>query len=101
MFISPIKKFVSRTEATSYGMMLPVAVSAIPHKEHLTILHVICLHIFRHLAQKSFDRRQPACMIFAQSDKKSDYASDAQSLCGVAYQLLSKGNVIRRHHSDH
>jgi hypothetical protein len=44
---------------------------------------------------------EPACMIFAQSDKKSDYASDAQSLCGVAYQLLSKGNVIRRHHSDH
>jgi hypothetical protein len=43
---------------------------ATPHKEHLTILHVICLHISRHLAQKSFDRRQPACMIFAQSDKK-------------------------------
>jgi hypothetical protein len=51
-----------------------------PHKEHLAILHIICLHIFRHLAQKSFDRRQPACMIFAQSDG----ASDAQSLCGVA-----------------
>jgi hypothetical protein len=42
------------------------------------------LHIFCHLAQKSFDRRQPACTIFAQSDKKSDGASDAQSLCGVA-----------------
>jgi hypothetical protein len=48
------------------------------------ILHVICLHIFRHLAQKSFDRRKPAYTIFAQSDKKSDSASDAQSLCDVA-----------------
>jgi hypothetical protein len=27
---------------------------------------------------------EPACMIFAQSDKKSDGASDAGSLCGVA-----------------
>jgi hypothetical protein len=44
------------------------------------------LHIFRHLAQKSFDRRQPACTIFAQSNKKSDCASAAQSLCGVAYR---------------
>jgi hypothetical protein len=43
---------------------------ATPHKEHLAILHVICLHIFRHLAQKS------------------DGASDAQSLCGVAFILL-------------
>jgi hypothetical protein len=59
-------------------------IKATPHKEHLAILHVICLHIFRHLAQKSLDRRQPACTIFAQSDKKSDGASDAQSLCGVA-----------------
>jgi hypothetical protein len=61
-----------------------VRFKATPHKEHLAILHVICLHIFRHLAQKSLDRRQPACTIFAQSDKKSDGASDAQSLCGVA-----------------
>jgi hypothetical protein len=49
------------------------------------------LHIFRHLAQKSLDRRQPACTIFAQSDKKSDGASDAQSLCGVA--LKTEKNV--------
>jgi hypothetical protein len=66
---------------------------ATPHKEHLAILHVICLHIFRHLAQKSFDRRQPACMIFAQSDKKSDCASDAQSLCGVALTIRRNKNA--------
>jgi hypothetical protein len=30
---------------------------------------------------------EPACMIFAQSDKKSDGASDAQSLCGVALKI--------------
>jgi hypothetical protein len=33
-------------------------IKATPPKEHLKILCVICLHIFRHSAQKSFDRRQ-------------------------------------------
>jgi len=32
--------------------------------------------------------RQYAYGIFMQSDKKSDYASDAQSLCGIAFILL-------------
>jgi hypothetical protein len=57
------------------------------------------LHIFRHLAQKSFDRRQPACTIFAQSDKKSDCASNAQSLCGVAYMLNTPATKILYHSS--
>jgi hypothetical protein len=30
---------------------------------------------------------EPACTIFAQSDKKSEVASDAQSLCGVALKI--------------
>jgi hypothetical protein len=47
-------------------------------------LHAICLQIFRHIAQKSLDIQQYACGIFVQSDKKADYASDAQSLCGIA-----------------
>jgi len=42
------------------------------------------LNVFRHLAQKIFDRRQPACKISIQSDEKSDGASCAQALCGVA-----------------
>jgi hypothetical protein len=67
---------------------------ATPHKEHLAILHVICLHIFRHLAQKSLDRRQPACTIFAQSDKKSDGASDAQSLCDIALKKHGTINFV-------
>ena len=50
-------------------------------------LHVICLHISRHLAQISFDIRQYACTQFVQSDKKSDFASDAQSLCGIALSV--------------
>ena len=60
------------------------AFKAIPHKARLTALHAICLQIFRHITQKSLDIRQYACGIFVQSDKKSDYASDAQSLCGIA-----------------
>lgn len=31
---------------------------AIPQKAHLTALHVICWHIFRHLTQKFLDIRQ-------------------------------------------
>ena len=54
------------------------------HKERLTALHVICLHIFRHIAQKLLAIRQYACVVFMQSDEKSDCASAAQSLCGIA-----------------
>ena len=46
--------------------------------------HLICLHIFRHLAQKSLDIRQYAFGISVQSDEKSDSASAALSLCGIA-----------------
>ncbi len=62
------------------------AVRAIPHKDRLTALHVICLHIFRQIVQKFLDIRQYACVISVQSDEKSDCASDAQSLCGVALE---------------
>ena len=49
--------------------------------------HLICLHIFRHLAQKSLDIRQYAFGISVQSDEKSDSASAALSLCGIAFSV--------------
>ena len=60
------------------------AVKATPHKARLAALHAICLLIFRHTAQKSLDIRQYACGISVQSVEKSDYASYAQALCGIA-----------------
>ena len=66
-----------------------LGLKATPHKERLTALHVICLHIFRHLARKLLDIRQYACVVFIQSAEKSDCASDAQSLCGVALIFLT------------
>jgi hypothetical protein len=47
---------------------------ATPHNYRLSPLPHACLHIFRHLAQLSLDRRQPACAQFVQSDEKSDCA---------------------------
>ena len=91
---------------------------AIPHKAHLTALHVICLHIFRHLTQKFLDIRpkevplgyvsMPAKFLCnltwsplagdvsaklteGLTDRlKSDCASAAQSLCGVAIAFILK-----------
>ncbi|MBR6103003.1 MAG: hypothetical protein IKP95_11280, partial [Ruminococcus sp.] len=51
----------------------------------LAPLHVICLHIFRHSTQIFLAGRQPAFVKFMHSDEKSDCASDAQGLCGIAY----------------
>ncbi len=62
-------------------------VKATPHKERLTALQRIYLHIFRHLAHKFFDIRQYACKISAQSAEKSDCVSAPQSLCGVALKI--------------
>ena len=53
-------------------------------KSRLTAWHAICLHIFRHIAQKSLERRQPSCGISAQSDEKSDCASCAPDLISVS-----------------
>jgi hypothetical protein len=64
---------------------LNVYIKATPHKARLKALYWICLHIFRHLAQKSLDIRQYACEISIQSDEKSVGASPAQALCGIAY----------------
>ena len=61
-----------------------VSIKAKPHKARLNALYESCLLIFRDFAQKFLDRRQPACEISIQSDVKSDGASSAQSLCGVA-----------------
>ena len=63
---------------------IPCCFKAIPHKDRLTALYAICLHISRHLAQKLLEIRQYSCVVSVQSDEKSDCASDAQSLCGIA-----------------
>jgi len=60
------------------------SIKATPHKARLKALYWICLHIFRHLAQKFLDIRQYACGISIQSDEKSVGASPAQALCGIA-----------------
>jgi hypothetical protein len=45
---------------------------------------------FRHIAPKLLGKRQLAVVVLVQSDEKSDFASDAQSLSGVAltFQLI-------------
>ena len=53
------------------------------------ILHVSCLHIFRHIAQFVLARRQPCVVLIVQSDEKSDCAIHAQSLCGIALNFNS------------
>ncbi|MBR3666140.1 MAG: hypothetical protein IKN66_03145, partial [Ruminococcus sp.] len=50
---------------------------------------VICLHISRHSTQIFLAGRQPACVKFMHSDEKSDCASDAQGLCGIAYNYFT------------
>jgi hypothetical protein len=65
-----------------------LSLKATPHKARLTAWQRICLHIFRHLAQKFLDIRKYACEISIQSDEKSVGASSAQSLCGVALTFL-------------
>ena len=48
---------------------------ATPHKARLTAWRRICLHLFRHLAQKFLAGRQPS---------GSDCASAPPALCGIA-----------------
>ncbi|MBR4622917.1 MAG: hypothetical protein IKO44_05200, partial [Ruminococcus sp.] len=55
-----------------------------PHNHRLTPLYIIRLHIFRHITQILLALRQQGGVEFRQSDEKSDCASDAQWLCGVA-----------------
>ena len=80
--------FNFRTDLLYHSPMRPVKfldfIKATPRKERLAALHVICLLIFRHLAQKLLTIRPYVCAVSNQSDKKSDGASAAPSLCGVA-----------------
>lgn len=71
---------------------------ATQRKARLTALHVICLHIFRHFAHKFLDIRQYAFKISVQSNEKSDCASAAQSLCGVALSFCRNGmkNIMKK-----
>ena len=52
------------------------------------ILHVSCLHLFRHIAQFVLARRQPCFVLIVLSDEKSDGAIHAQSLCGIAIEKI-------------
>ena len=45
------------------------------------------MHLFRHIAPKSLDRRQPACVFFVLPDEKSDYAIPHSELCGITLSL--------------
>ena len=67
------------TETRIYDIL-----EAAPQKARRKALHAICLPIFRHIAQKSLDIRQYACGISVQSVEKSNSASYAQALYGVA-----------------
>ena len=77
----------SDTELVAIFMIISWAT---PPKACLTALHVICLHIFRHITQIFLAIRQYCCVEFMQSDEKSDCASATQSLCDVALAILSK-----------
>jgi len=46
------------------------------------------LHIFRHPAQKLLDIRQYACVVFIQSDEKSDCASCTPDLISASIKKL-------------
>ncbi len=66
---------------------LPIVLSIIKEaliKSRLTAWFASYLHIFRHIAPKFLDRRQPACEIFAQSDEKSDCAICAPDLISAS-----------------
>jgi hypothetical protein len=67
-----------------------VTFKATPHNPRLSPLHVICLPAFRHITQILLDLRQQACVEFRQSDENLDGASDAQGLCGIAYNYFVK-----------
>ena len=79
-----MKLVIKRITVSHYSSVEAEFIKATPHKERLTALQRIYLHIFRHLAHKFFDIRQYACKISAQSAEKSDCVSAPQSLCGVA-----------------
>jgi predicted signal transduction protein with EAL and GGDEF domain len=64
-------------------------IKATPHKARLTAWRRICLHLFRHLAQKFLAGRQPSGVISIQSDEKSDCASAPPALCGIALTMNS------------
>ena len=59
-------------------------------KVRLTAQHQICLHIFRHSTQNSLEIRQYSCGCFMHSDEKSDCASLALPLCGIAIRNFFK-----------
>ena len=58
-------------------------IKAPPHKDRLTPLHAICLHIFRHFRQKNLDIRQYACGFFGNLTKNLT-AHLTHNLCAVA-----------------
>ena len=83
---------------------------AIPHKERLANLHAICVqislqslfrifphascvHIFRDISGKYSKIHKGFSPFFPSSLKKSDDASVAQSLCGIALKMHEKSLI--------
>ena len=71
------------------GLELADLFMATPHKARLTAWRRICLHLFRHLAQKFLAGRQPSGVISIQSDEKSDCAPAPPALCGIALSFCA------------
>ena len=88
--VADIVRVVSHYRMVPTAVFLSVKVKATPHNPRLTPLHVICLHIFRHITQILLALRQQGCVKFGQSDEKSDFASDAQGLCGIALKMRTE-----------
>ena len=56
-------------------------------------MHVICLQIFRYLAQNLFDIRQYACIDSVQSNKKSDtFTSTIENAYALTINVSSEAN---------
>ena len=79
-----------------------VPFKATPHKARLTAWRRICLHLFRHLAQKFLAGRQPSGVISIQSDEKSDGSNlfdrkhtAPPALCGIAFIIAEKQCVFK------
>ena len=58
------------------------------------------MHIFRHPAQKLLDIRQYDCVVFIQSDEKSDYALCAPDLISASLTQQRRLNLKKHRPTD-
>ena len=83
------------TDIVLHNEFLHVRISSMPtdevkaslHKARLAALHTFCLHLFRHFARKLLEIHEYSCVVFVQTDEKSDCAIRIQSLCGAALKF--------------